>query len=82
MEWFWQWLMDDAYWYCFAFFLWSIVAEELLAPHRRWRNRDDQIAYGQREDSPANIRSGRSKPPKPKQQGLPPPKHRWPLLYR
>jgi hypothetical protein len=67
----WHWLLNDAYWYCFAFFLFSIAAEELLAPHIRWRNRDDQIAYGQREDSPTNIRSGRSQPPS-KHGNLPP----------
>lgn len=71
MDGFWQLLLDDAYWYCLAFFLLSIAAEELLAPHRRWRNRDDQIAYGQREDSPANIRNGRSQPPEPKRSTPP-----------
>jgi hypothetical protein len=76
MEWLWHWLLDDAYWYCLAFFLFSIAIEELLAPHRRWRNRDDQIAYGQRVDSPANIRSGRSHPPPP-QHGNPPPSRPW-----
>jgi len=52
----WNGLLSDAYWYCFSFFLISICAEEVLAPHRKWRNRDDRIAYGQRADSPANIR--------------------------
>jgi hypothetical protein len=83
MERFWQWLLNDAYWYCAVFFVCSIVAEEVLAPYRRWRNRDDQIVYGQRDDSPANIRSGRSKPPKPKHHDAPPPqRHWWQVLYR
>lgn len=67
-QWLWQWLLNDAYWYCGAFLVVSIAAEELLAPWRRWRNRDDCIVYGQREDSPVNIRNGRSKP-------LAPPSH-------
>lgn len=62
----WQWLLADAYWYCFAFFLSSILLEELIAPQRRWRNRDDRIVYGQSEDSPTNIRNGRSAPPQPR----------------
>lgn len=55
----WNTLLDDAYWYCFSFFLLSVLTEEALAPYRKWRNRDDQIAYGQRDDSPANSALGK-----------------------
>lgn len=68
----WQWLLNDAYWFSFVFFLLSILAEELLAPRRRWRNRDDRIVYGQRADSPVDIRNGRSRPPPQN-----PPRRRW-----
>lgn len=80
MEWLWHWLLKDAYWYCFTFFLLSLAVEELFAPRRRWHNRDDQIVYGQRKDSPANIHSGRSRSSKPKRKDPPANRPLTPLL--
>lgn len=55
---FWNTISRDFYFYALMAFIMLVAFEELLARHRHWQNRDDQIAFGQREDSPANRRAG------------------------
>lgn len=53
---FWTNISKDFYFYALMTFILLVAFEELLARYRHWHNRDDQIAFGQREDSPANRR--------------------------